>query len=322
MARATSIVLGICIAGAAMFAPGVPRAAPIDPASAREILFEATPGELPAEACSDIKDPAQEIECLIRLRYPSDPEAQALALDLYRRTGCVPGLLSEEDFDGGYRGVIHLMPNLPAGKERRHLKFVAESIFSYQELFAELEKRSQKTIAYRARDLAFFFFRSLKKRTPAAFAHGWSVGYNTNGSLNHSTDVVRELLFHEIFHLNDHAHGDWSHTALLAVYSRIQKKCGVKMGCLAPYAQGFVKVVGGTYYAFTPGNGVWEYAAELSIQYLREQRAILAGRKVKRPFKCGPEENARAWKLLVDEFFGGVDLVPPCAGAPTSQKPH
>jgi hypothetical protein len=32
----------------------------------------------------------------------------------------------------------------------------------------------------------------------------------------------------------------------------------------------------------------------------------------KPPFKCGPPENAKAWDLLKDEFFGGVDLVPPC----------
>jgi hypothetical protein len=297
-------------------------AASIDPASAREVLFDATPGEVAADACPAGDDPAAEIECLIRLRYSSDPQAQAMAVDFHRRTGCVPGLLPEEDFDGGYRGIIHLVPALPAGKDRRHLKFVAESLYSYQELFAELEKRSGKTLAYRARDLAFFFFRSQKKRTPAAFAHGWSVGYNVNGSLNHSVDVVRELLFHEIFHLNDHAHGDWSHTALAAVYRSIQKKCGTRMKCLAPYAQGFVKVVGGTYYAFTPGNGVWEYAAELSIQYLREQREIIAGRKVKKPFKCGPPENARAWKLLVDEFFSGVDLVPPCPGSETPKPPR
>jgi hypothetical protein len=31
-----------------------------------------------------------------------------------------------------------------------------------------------------------------------------------------------------------------------------------------------------------------------------------------RAFKCGPAENAAAWRLLSDEFFGGVDLVPPC----------
>ena len=29
-------------------------------------------------------------------------------------------------------------------------------------------------------------------------------------------------------------------------------------------------------------------------------------------FKCGPPENARAWRLLVDEFFGGLDRTPAC----------
>jgi hypothetical protein len=39
-----------------------------------------------------------------------------------------------------------------------------------------------------------------------------------------------------------------------------------------------------------------------------------AEKKTPRPpaFKCGTNENARAWKLLVDEFFGGVDRVPAC----------
>ena len=29
-------------------------------------------------------------------------------------------------------------------------------------------------------------------------------------------------------------------------------------------------------------------------------------------FKCGPPENAEAWRLIADEFFAGVDRVPPC----------
>jgi hypothetical protein len=38
---------------------------------------------------------------------------------------------------------------------------------------------------------------------------------------------------------------------------------------------------------------------------LREERS--------RPFKCRNEENARAWALLIEEFYGGgVDLVPGC----------
>lgn len=56
-----------------------------------------------------------------------------------------------------------------------------------------------------------------------------------------------------------------------------------------------------------------EYAAELAVRYHDEQRARIDGRSFAKPaFKCGPPENARSWALLVDEFFGGADLVPPC----------
>lgn len=71
----------------------------------------------------------------------------------------------------------------------------------------------------------------------------------------------------------------------------------------------------GTYYAFQPnnGNGVHEYAAELAVRYYKEQAEMLRAKRLARPaFKCGPPENARAWKALVDEFFGGRDLVPTC----------
>jgi hypothetical protein len=71
-------------------------------------------------------------------------------------------------------------------------------------------------------------------------------------------------------------------------------------------------VRGGTYYAFQPGNGVHEYAAELAIRYYREHRALLAGKRPLAPFKCGVPENAESWKLVVDRFFGSIDLTPTC----------
>jgi hypothetical protein len=73
-------------------------------------------------------------------------------------------------------------------------------------------------------------------------------------------------------------------------------------------------VSGGMYYAFQPGiqTGL-EYSAELATRYQGEQQAQIEGRAFgKPPFKCGAPENANTWKLLVDEFFGGVDYVPPC----------
>ncbi len=78
--------------------------------------------------------------------------------------------------------------------------------------------------------------------------------------------------------------------------------------CLRPYAPHKTKVRGKTYHAFHPESGVGEYAAELAVRYYREHRAVLAKRPPRRPFKCRRPENARAWKRLATEFFGGVDL--------------
>ncbi|NOU27651.1 MAG: hypothetical protein HOO96_07045 [Polyangiaceae bacterium] len=66
-------------------------------------------------------------------------------------------------------------------------------------------------------------------------------------------------------------------------------------------------------YAFQPGNDVREYAAELAVRYFREQSAMLAKKPLAKPaFKCGPQENALAFRLFVDEFFDGVDRTPAC----------
>ena len=159
------------------------------------------------------------------------------------------------------------------------------------------------------------FVRSVKKKTPSAYAFAWVIEYNVEGSLMKSAASVRETLFHELFHNNDADHRDWSATALQADYDAIVAKCGTKVRCLDPYAPNVTKVRGGTYYAFQPnnGNGVHEYAAELAVRYWREQTEMLRTKKLAtRPFKCGPPENARSWKKLVDEFFAGRDLTPAC----------
>jgi hypothetical protein len=171
--------------------------------------------------------------------------------------------------------------------------------------------------AYRWRALAFRFVRSVGKRTPSAYASSWTIVYNVEGSLLTSETGVRETLFHELFHLNDEDHGNWSAKTLGSDYDAIVATCGKKptMKCLAPYAPNDTVVRGGTYYAFQPNNGasVHEYAAELAVRYFKEQSQMRATKKLAtKAFKCGPPENARAWQALVDEFFAGVDLVPAC----------
>ncbi len=233
--------------------------------------------------------------------------------------GDLPGPGDAEIMDGGYRGMIRLVPELPVGRYRGHLAWVLAAARDFDGFFAALDARAPgRAPAFRWRDLDVRFIRSVGKHTPSAFARPWTFSYNVEGSLLKSETAVRETLFHEIFHMNDADHAGWSGTALRADYDAIVARCGTTRAaipCLAPYAPGTTKVRGGTYYAFQPDNGdpVHEFAAELALRYYVEQRQMLHAGALARPaFKCGPAENARAWTALVDEFFGGRDLVPAC----------
>jgi hypothetical protein len=266
-------------------------------------------------AAADAKEPA------FLAAYKRDPDAATIARALYDDFGHVATTGAEEHMDGGYRGTIHLVPELPIGKYRKHLEWVAAALRDFNTFFAAFDDPWKSPTgdakpSYRWTKLTLRFVRSVKKRTPSAYATGWSITHNVNGSLLTSERGVRETYFHELFHLNDFDHGDWSAKTLAKDYAAIVKKCGTKVKCLAPFAPNTTKVrATGTYYAFQPnnGNGVHEYAAELAVRYFREQTEMATAKKLSKPaFKCGPAENARAWQGLVDEFFGGRDLVPAC----------
>jgi len=289
--------------------------APTGPAAAlsfqvaRSVLFEADRAAHPI--CNEGAEPEQ-IACLIGARFARDPKAAEIALSLYWTTGCVAGLLPEQDFDGAYRGRLHLVPRLPVGAHRKHLEWLAAALTEFDGFFTGLEHRLGRPLGYRWRNLELRFFESVRRRTPSAWASGWNVSYNVAGSLFRSASGVRDTLFHEVFHLNDFARGGWSERALASVYQRIVERCGTKVKCLAPYAPDSIIVRGGTYYAFMPDNGVQEYAADVAKRWYVEHRLLRQGRKVSRPFKCGPPENAEAWRLVAEEFFGGIDDVPAC----------
>lgn len=250
------------------------------------------------------------VHCALHERFAADPKARALAIELFDKTGTVSTVLPEQDFEGGYRGTLHLVPRLPIGALRVHLQWVHDALLDFDAFFTALGGKP----AYRWRKLELRFFESVKRKTPSAFAVDWSVAYNTSGSLFGSFEGVRMTMFHEVFHLNDQARGFWSEKALGPIYDRIVAKCGLKTECLTPFAPDSLKVRGGTYYAFHGGNGVTEYAADLAKRYYVEQRLVQQKKTVIAPFKCGPRENADAWKLLIDAFFDGIDGVPPCAG--------
>lgn len=289
---------------------------PISAERAGQLLFAFAKQKTPSTCARD--DAGEAIRCLLSLRYAEDQAARELVLGIYDQTGSVVGVEEGHTMDGGWRGKIRIVSELPVGRHRRHLSWMAEAFEDFERFFIGLEKAAGKKAGYAWRPLSIQFFRSVGRTTPSAYASDWRIGYNVSGSLHSSAAAVRETLFHEIFHLNDRARGRWSEEVLTEDYDAIVSGCTTKQRtlstpCLAPFAPGDTMVRGGTFYAFQPGNGVWEYAAELAIRYYREHRDVLAGRKLTEPpFKCGPEPNARAYRGLADTFFGGIDLTPNC----------
>lgn len=254
--------------------------------------------------------------CLLGLRFTRDPAARAIAEDMLDRFDSPAGVERDHIMDGGYRGMIHILPRTPEGAHRTHLAWVRHTLDVFATFFRDLRAaagRDGPFPRYRTTHIDFRFMESENRTTPSADALDWRIGYNVKGSLLKSQDAVTETLFHEMFHLNDQAHDDYSVKKLTDVFEQVRRKCGARTACLAPYAPGDTMVRGGTYYAFQPGNDVREYAAELAVRYFREQSAMLAKKPLAKPaFKCGPQENALAFRLFVDEFFDGVDRTPAC----------
>jgi hypothetical protein len=272
-------------------------------------------------ACPPSVPPEARIRCLYDERYKGDPKAPGLAHELFTRWRIVAGVEVAHTMDGGYRGMIRLEPAVPLNADRKHLEWVVGAFRDFDTFFGELATYGREHGAgaaseakkYRFRGLNFRFARSVNANRPSAYAHDWTIAYNLAGSINLAPDQVRETMFHEIFHLNDGARAGWSRTALGAIFDAVVQKCGTRTACLGPYTPNDTLVRGGTYYSFQPGNGVVEYAAELALRYYREQRSALRSLPLKaKAFKCGPPENGRAWGLVKDEFFLGIDATPPC----------
>lgn len=333
-APAASAPAAAATSSAAAVAPAARAPRAVTEATARRVLFGTS---VPVEASRCEGATPEKIACWLGVRYASDPQAKALVQELYASFGTVVGQGEARTMDGAYRGTIRLVPTLPTGQDRKHLVWLHAALVKIDAFQRALSRErggvAPASVAYRASPLVVEFVRSLDgKRTPSGYASDWTYSYNVLGSLNVSAESVLSLAFHEIFHLNDldasGAGGDgasrsWSAGALSADVHAILARCKVTTAataarstpCLAPYAPTALQVRGGTYYAFQPGNDiVLEYAAELATRVFDEQRALLGlgPRVAGRPFKCGPPENARAWRAMVDRYFGGVDHVPAC----------
>jgi hypothetical protein len=325
-----TMALAVDAGPAAPAAPALPstvrKREAIGVEQARAILFETDKKPPLHDKCVAMPEARQAIECMLDVRYAKDAKAKKIVRELYAKTGSVTGSLPEQDFDGDYRGMLHFVPRLPVGAHRKHIEWLAGSLLDIDQFFLDVQAAApDKKLDYRWGQLELRFFESVRRKTPSAIAWEWNVAYNVSGSLFTTQARVRETMFHEIFHLNDADHDLWAPRALTGIYDAIVAKCGMDTECLTPYAPDsiIVRKKGGTYYAFMPDNGVREYAADLGKRWYIEHVAALARRKnpkltgassaSAKPFKCGTPENAAAWKLITDEFYGGIDLTPPCS---------
>jgi hypothetical protein len=282
------------------------KVAEVDYADALEATF---PGGAP-DGCRE-----GDIRCLIVARYSGDDLARDAALDLLDEASSVAGTESEQIMEGGYRGDIRIVPELPVGRYSKHLQWTLSAQREIANVMTEIRKQKGEAVTFRYTSIVYRFMRSVDRTTPSAYAVGWTVAYNVKGSLMTSPTAARDVLFHEIFHLNDQQRDQWSARALGPVVKKIVGRCGTDRNCLKPFAPRNVTVKGGTYYAFQPNNGDMsnEYAAELATRYFTEQSAALKGEvHAGGWFKCGPPESALAMKLLQDEFFAGFDATPIC----------
>lgn len=319
---AVLMCLGLTTVSLAQTAPQDPGApTQLDYRMARSIVFPREETNAIVRACDAVASRDAAIDCLLRARFSGDARATEIALALRRDLDVIVGVEEAHTMNGGFRGQIQIVGATPLGHDRQHLEWLNDALRDFDTFVRELQAHAPQPMAYRARPQTVRFMRSVGRTTPSAYALGWNFSYSVSGSLMRNADSVRETLFHEIFHLNDAVHTGgsgrrWSERVLGSISRTILRRCGANRRCLTPFAPSNTTVRGGTYYAFQQDNGgdsIVEYAAELALRYYQEQRTMLRHEPFARGrFKCGPSENARAWGLLRDEFFGGADLVPAC----------
>lgn len=280
----------------------------------QQLLCAATKPDVCEGSCLS-RAPHDAAHCAVDLAYAEDEEARALARELLTLTGAVPGVEQYTQIDAGYLGLVPIEPLLPVGPYRQHLVWLRDGIAAIERVFATITPNAPKTVLFRTRPYGFRFFKTQEKTYPSAYALEGVVGYNLEGPLHDSQENVTATLFHELFHLNDEARGQWSQSALAGLLDQIVAACEDDHDCLTKFAPTDDRVPDGTFYPFDARTrDVREYAAEIALRWFREQRAILDGAPLAAPpFKCLAEENAHAWRAVVEEFFGGFDLTGECS---------
>ncbi len=279
----------------------------------RQLLCAATDPEVCEGSCLSLtrQDAAS---CALDLAYAEDDDARALAHDLLTLTGAVPGREEYGVIDAAYLGNVPIEPLLPVGPYRQHLAWLRDAIVEIERVVGGVAKVAPNPVLFRTRPHGFRFFRTQERSFPSAYAVDGVIGYNVEGPLHDSQENVTSTLLHELFHLNDEGRVQWSERALGGLFEQIVGTCEDDDDCLGRFAPSSDRVPGGTFYPFdSRTRDVREYGAEIALRWFHEQRMLLDGVPLpSAPFKCGADENAQAWRAIVDEFFGGFDLTGEC----------
>jgi hypothetical protein len=180
------------------------------------------------------KTPCHDRSCLFALRFAGDTDAAERAERIYQDFGVVLTAERRHVMDGGYRGMVQIIPKLPTGAaQKKHLRMRAFTLAGTSDAGT-----ASPRLPYRFFPTEVRFFETKPKKTPSAYAIDTRIAYNLIGTLMQTEDSVVETMIHEVFHLNDQAHKDWSITALSGIQTQLIQKCGTRMDCLAPYAPG------------------------------------------------------------------------------------
>lgn len=116
------------------------------------------------------------LRCLVERFYADDAVSRGEAIALLERHGIVAGVEAEWTMDGGFRGLVRLVPERPVGRLVRHLRWVRAAHDAIAEVLTAVEARAHRPVRYRHRGLVYAFFRSVGRTTPSAYASDWHVG--------------------------------------------------------------------------------------------------------------------------------------------------
>ena len=143
-----TLITIVTIGGSGVWLHASPRTRPVisAPAAAR-LLYPPVKRKRrrrkPFTAKSALKkcpqaDTAARIQCMLRTRYRRDRRAYRMVRKIYVQSGWVVGLEPAWWMNGGWRGRVRIVPQLPIRRYRYHLRYLQKTVRDYRFFFKNL----------------------------------------------------------------------------------------------------------------------------------------------------------------------------------------